>query len=32
MHSSIRPNTHLALRLPSGVLKVLEIIPNTYVA
>jgi hypothetical protein len=32
MHSYIRPNTHIALRLPSGVLKILEIQPNTYVA
>ncbi|KAF2715330.1 Gcd10p-domain-containing protein [Pleomassaria siparia CBS 279.74] len=31
MHSFIRPNTHVALRLPSGVLKVLEIIPNTTI-
>ncbi|KAF1850904.1 Gcd10p-domain-containing protein, partial [Cucurbitaria berberidis CBS 394.84] len=28
MHSYIRPNTHVALRLPSGILKVLEITPN----
>jgi hypothetical protein len=32
MHSLIRPNTHVALRLPSGLFKVLEITPNTYVA
>jgi hypothetical protein len=32
MHSHIRPNTHVALRLPSGLFKVLEITPNTYVA
>ncbi|KAF2789284.1 Gcd10p-domain-containing protein [Melanomma pulvis-pyrius CBS 109.77] len=31
MHSSIRPNAHVALRLPSGILKVLEIIPNTTI-
>lgn len=29
MHSYVRPNTHIVLRLPSGVLKVLEITPNT---
>ncbi|KAF2128373.1 hypothetical protein P153DRAFT_318112 [Dothidotthia symphoricarpi CBS 119687] len=28
MHSYIRPNTHVALRLPSGLLKILEITPN----
>ena len=32
MHSLIRPNTHVALRLPSGLFKILEITPNTYVA
>jgi len=32
MHSCIRPNTHVALRLPSGLFKVVEITPNTYVA
>src|SRR4051812_2991147 len=32
MHSYIRPNTHLALRLPSGLFKIVEITPNTYVA
>jgi len=32
MHSHIRPNTHIALRLPSGLLKIIEITPNTYVA
>lgn len=31
MHSYIRPNTHVALRLPSGVLRILKIVPNTYV-
>ncbi|CAI6333494.1 unnamed protein product [Periconia digitata] len=31
MHSFIRPNTHVALRLPSGLLKIVEVIPNTYV-
>ncbi|KAJ4366920.1 tRNA (adenine(58)-N(1))-methyltransferase non-catalytic subunit trm6 [Neocucurbitaria cava] len=28
MHSYIRPNTHVALRLPSGIVKILEITPN----
>ncbi|KAH7348100.1 Gcd10p family-domain-containing protein [Pyrenochaeta sp. MPI-SDFR-AT-0127] len=28
MHSYIRPNTHVALRLPSGLLKVVELTPN----
>ncbi|CAO2649569.1 Nn.00g069540.m01.CDS01 [Neocucurbitaria sp. VM-36] len=28
MHSYIRPNTHVALRLPSGILKIVEITPN----
>lgn len=32
MHSYIRPNTHVALRLPSGLFKIVEITPNTYVA
>jgi tRNA (adenine-N(1)-)-methyltransferase non-catalytic subunit len=32
VHSYIRPNTHVALRLPSGILKVVELKPNTYVA
>jgi tRNA (adenine-N(1)-)-methyltransferase non-catalytic subunit len=32
MHSRIRPNTHVALRLPSGILKIVELKPNTYVA
>ncbi|KAF2203428.1 eukaryotic translation initiation factor-like protein 3 [Delitschia confertaspora ATCC 74209] len=31
MHSYIRPYTHIALRLPSGIVKVLEIIPNTNI-
>jgi len=31
MHSYIRPNAHVALRLPSGILKILEIQPNTTV-
>ncbi|KAF2726838.1 Gcd10p-domain-containing protein [Polyplosphaeria fusca] len=31
MHSSIRPNSHIALRLPSGILKILEITPNTSI-
>jgi tRNA (adenine-N(1)-)-methyltransferase non-catalytic subunit len=30
MHSYIRPKTPIALRLPSGVVKVVEITPNTY--
>jgi tRNA (adenine-N(1)-)-methyltransferase non-catalytic subunit len=32
MHSVIRPNTHVALRLPTGLFKIVEITPNTYVA
>ncbi|KAH7386870.1 Gcd10p family-domain-containing protein [Phaeosphaeria sp. MPI-PUGE-AT-0046c] len=28
MHSHIRPNTHVALRLPSGLFKIVEITPN----
>lgn len=32
MHSHIRPHTHVALRLPSGILKIVELKPNTYVA
>ncbi|KAF2114924.1 Gcd10p family-domain-containing protein [Lophiotrema nucula] len=32
MHSHLRPNTHIALRLPSGILKILEIIPNTNIS
>lgn len=32
MHSYIRPHTHVALRLPSGLLKIVEITPNMYVA
>ncbi|KAH8733182.1 Gcd10p family-domain-containing protein [Phaeosphaeriaceae sp. PMI808] len=31
MYSCIRPNTHVALRLPSGLSKILEIIPNTSI-
>ncbi|KAF2272748.1 Gcd10p-domain-containing protein, partial [Westerdykella ornata] len=31
MHSYIHPNTHVALRLPSGVIKILEITPNTTI-
>ncbi|KAF2474175.1 Gcd10p-domain-containing protein [Lindgomyces ingoldianus] len=31
MHSHIRPHTHVVLRLPSGILKVLEIKPNTNI-
>jgi hypothetical protein len=32
MHSYVRPNTHVALRLPSGLFKIVEITLNTYVA
>ncbi|KAF2756090.1 adenine-N(1)--methyltransferase non-catalytic subunit trm6 [Pseudovirgaria hyperparasitica] len=32
MHSYIRPNTYVCLRLPSGVLKVTEIVPNTIIS
>ncbi|KAG9387402.1 Gcd10p domain containing protein [Pyrenophora tritici-repentis] len=31
MHSYIRPNTHVALRLPSGLYKIIEITPNTNI-
>ncbi|KAH7074812.1 Gcd10p family-domain-containing protein [Paraphoma chrysanthemicola] len=31
MHSFIRPNTHVALRLPSGLFKIFEITPNTSI-
>jgi hypothetical protein len=31
MHSVIRPNAWVALKLPSGSTKVLQITPNTYV-
>ncbi|KAF2868342.1 eukaryotic translation initiation factor 3, gamma subunit [Massariosphaeria phaeospora] len=31
MHSTIRPNSHVALRLPSGISKVIEITPNTTI-
>ncbi|KAH5404897.1 tRNA methyltransferase non-catalytic subunit TRM6 [Parastagonospora nodorum] len=31
MHSTIRPNTHVALRLPSGLFKILETTPNTSI-
>ncbi|KXX79858.1 hypothetical protein MMYC01_202434 [Madurella mycetomatis] len=32
MHSAIRPNAWVALKLPSGVTKVIQISPNTYVS
>lgn len=32
MHSHMRAGTHVALRLPSGLLKIVELTPNTYVA
>ncbi|KAJ4407360.1 tRNA (adenine(58)-N(1))-methyltransferase non-catalytic subunit trm6 [Didymella pomorum] len=31
MHSHIRPHTHVALRLPSGILKIVELKPNTNI-
>ncbi|KAF1946988.1 hypothetical protein EJ02DRAFT_417976 [Clathrospora elynae] len=31
MHSYIRPNTHVALRLPSGLYKIVDITPNTNI-
>ncbi|KAH4126716.1 tRNA methyltransferase non-catalytic subunit TRM6 [Parastagonospora nodorum] len=31
MHSTIRPNTHVALRLPSGLFKILETTPNVSI-
>ncbi|RMZ73151.1 eukaryotic translation initiation factor 3 gamma subunit [Pyrenophora seminiperda CCB06] len=31
MHSYIRPNTHVALRLPSDLFKIVEITPNTNI-
>lgn len=30
MHSSIRPNQFIALRLPSDLTKIVQLIPNTY--
>ncbi|KAF2087524.1 hypothetical protein K490DRAFT_41635 [Saccharata proteae CBS 121410] len=32
MHSRIRPHTFIALRLPSGLYKVVQIIPNTIIS
>ncbi|KAH7051163.1 Gcd10p family-domain-containing protein [Macrophomina phaseolina] len=32
MHSRIRPHSFVVLRLPSGLLKVLEIVPNTTIS
>ncbi|OMP89331.1 tRNA (adenine(58)-N(1))-methyltransferase non-catalytic subunit trm6 [Diplodia seriata] len=32
MHTRIRPHSFVVLRLPSGLLKVLEIVPNTTVS
>ncbi|KAI9814048.1 MAG: tRNA (adenine(58)-N(1))-methyltransferase non-catalytic subunit trm6 [Pycnora praestabilis] len=32
MHSLIQPNSYITLRLPSGTLKVLEIVPNTTIS
>ena len=32
MDGTVQPSTYVALRLPSEQLKVLEILPNTYVA
>ncbi|KAF2261175.1 eukaryotic translation initiation factor 3, gamma subunit [Lojkania enalia] len=31
MHSYIRPNSHIALRLPSGIVKIHKIVPNTTI-
>ncbi|KAL5388933.1 hypothetical protein DPSP01_002639 [Paraphaeosphaeria sporulosa] len=31
MHSHVRPSTHIALRLPSGILKLVETTPNTNI-
>ncbi|KAJ4988684.1 Gcd10p family protein [Stagonosporopsis vannaccii] len=31
MHSHVRPGAHVALRLPSGILKVVELKPNTNI-
>ncbi|KAI4607207.1 hypothetical protein J4E83_009663 [Alternaria metachromatica] len=31
MHFHVRPNTHVALRLPSGLFKIVEITPNTSI-
>ncbi|KAJ9663920.1 tRNA (adenine(58)-N(1))-methyltransferase non-catalytic subunit trm6 [Coniosporium apollinis] len=32
IHSYIRPNTHIVLRLPSGLSKIVEIQPNTTIS
>ncbi|OJD30073.1 eukaryotic translation initiation factor gamma subunit [Diplodia corticola] len=32
MHTRIRPHSYVVLRLPSGLLKVLEVVPNTTVS
>ena len=32
MHTHILPHTYVALRLPSESLKVVQLVPNTYVA
>jgi len=29
MHARIRPHSFVVLHLPSGLLKVLEVVPNT---
>jgi hypothetical protein len=31
MHSVIQPNDWVALKLPNGTFRVLQVVPNTYV-
>lgn len=31
MHTTVQPNTYIALELPSGTVKLERIVPNTYV-
>ena len=31
MHSFIRPNQYVAIRLPSDLTKLVQLVPNTYV-
>ncbi|KAF2425777.1 Gcd10p-domain-containing protein [Tothia fuscella] len=32
MYSSVRPNSEVVLRLPSGILKIVKVIPNTTIS
>ena len=31
MHAHVRPHTYVGLRLASGVVKVVQLVPNTYI-